>query len=201
MKRAIIGGIIFIFMTGCGKVVKQEITYPHYDAIPTSVTSIKKKESKKVRETTYKKKTVDKTTKIKKGITTSIREKNSLENKWLELKKQYPEGMSWTEENVYEWQGGIWKKGYGCAAFAFLLSDALYGKKKAEKRFDFNHIEVGDVIRILEDTHFVVVLEVHKNHLVVAEGNYNGKVHWGRKIMRADIGKEKDYILKRKDKS
>lgn len=38
----------------------------------------------------------------------------------MALKDDYPEGMRWTNDNFYEWKGGIYYGGYGCAGFAFL---------------------------------------------------------------------------------
>lgn len=33
----------------------------------------------------------------------------------MALKKKYPEGKKWTNDNYYEWKGGIYRGGYGCA--------------------------------------------------------------------------------------
>ncbi len=203
MKRLIVFICLILLLTGCKRVQEVEVSNHVFDAVPTSVvnSSEKKRQTTEVRKTgkgnTKKRTTTTKKTSLEKEKTITTKAKSSKEQKLLALKRKYPEGMSWTEEKEYAWHGGIWKRGFGCAAFAFLLSDALYGEKAAKKSVDFVHIEVGDVIRIVEDTHFVVVLEVHKNEIVVAEGNYDGKVHWGRKIKRTEIGKEKDYILKR----
>ena len=47
-------------------------------------------------------------------------------------------------------------------------------------------IHVGDGVRVMNDCHSVVVLEVSGTNVVVAEGNFNSSVHWGRVIDLAD---------------
>lgn len=112
-------------------------------------------------------------------------------------KQAYPEGKKWTNAKCYVWKGGIFDRGYGCAAFAFAMSDAAFGKLPARMHKVFSRIKVGDLIRLYDDTHFVVVLKVSKNEVTVAEGNYNNSIHWGRKISRSKIKKEGDYVLTR----
>ena len=48
-------------------------------------------------------------------------------------KDEYPEGMKWTNANSYQWKGGIYSKGAGCAGFTFMLSDACFDTLKAKK--------------------------------------------------------------------
>ena len=43
-------------------------------------------------------------------------------------KADFPDGMPWTNDDYYDWNGGIFGRGFGCAGFAFLLSDAAFGK-------------------------------------------------------------------------
>ncbi len=112
-------------------------------------------------------------------------------NKMIALKPQYPEGMHWTNDNYYLWQGYI--NAHGCVAFACILSDAAFGTETpfTEHR-DFNNVKVGDIIRLYNDTHSAIVLEVQGDSLIIAEGNYNKSIHWGRKIP-----KKGDYIWTR----
>ncbi len=102
-------------------------------------------------------------------------------------KAKFPEGMHWDNGNFYAWHGGIYSGGYGCAGFAFALSDAAFGNAPARMHYDPNAIKVGDIVRMNNDTHSVIVLEVNSDHVVVAEGNYNSSVHWGRKISKAEL--------------
>ncbi|MDE7170928.1 MAG: S-layer homology domain-containing protein [Oscillospiraceae bacterium] len=116
----------------------------------------------------------------------------------IALKEQYPDGTPWTNDNYYGWHGGIFSGGYGCAGFAFMLSDAAFGTLPARKltQFTFSDIRVGDILRIDNNSHSVIVLEVHDNSVVIAEGNYNRSVHWGRTLTSAQI-QAADYIITR----
>jgi hypothetical protein len=115
----------------------------------------------------------------------------------IALKEQYPEGMRWTNDNYYAWNGGIYSGGYGCYGFAFTLSDAAFGNLPARKHTDFNNIRVGDIIRINNDTHAVIVLSVDGTGIIIAEGNYNSSIHWGRAFSLEQIKTVGDYILTR----
>lgn len=105
----------------------------------------------------------------------------------IALKSRYPEGTPWTNANFYEWKGGIYNGGYGCAGFAFMLSDAAFGDLPARKFTDYSQIRVGDLLRMNNDTHFVVIMEIHDDHYVLAEGNFNNSVHWGRTVTKAEV--------------
>lgn len=123
--------------------------------------------------------------------------------KMIALKKEYPEGMPWTnftpygrdsEESTYYWHGGPVKNsdnGVGCAAFVFILSDAAFGDWRARAidrgKFSFEDIRVGDILRTNGGSHFVIVLQKSEAGVVVAEGNYNKSVHWGRTISKDEV--------------
>lgn len=115
----------------------------------------------------------------------------------LAQKANFPEGMPWTNDNFYIWHGGIYSGGSGCAGFAFAMSDAAFGTAPAYEHLDYNNIKVGDILRVDNDTHSVVVLEVHPDYVIVAEGNYNGTIHWGRKIPISKLAGEGNYIMSR----
>lgn len=117
--------------------------------------------------------------------------------KIIAKKKSYPEGMKWTNDNYYGWKGGIYAGGYGCAGFAFMLSDAAFGSQKASMHKDFNNLRVGDILRMDKDTHSVIILEVKKDKIVVAEGNYNSSVHWGREISLSEVRSTGTYVMTR----
>lgn len=112
-------------------------------------------------------------------------------------KAAYPEGTKWTNDNFYAWKGGIYSGGYGCAGFAFMLSDAAFGKLPAKKLTSFSNIRVGDILRVDNDNHSVIVLEVKSSSVIVAEGNYNSSVHWGREIKLSEIKATGSYVLTR----
>lgn len=103
------------------------------------------------------------------------------------LKSQYPEGMPWTNEDGYR-SDGTHIMGFGCAAFALICSDAVFGDLPiSEEHSRFDDIRVGDMLRINNDTHSVVVLEKRANSVIVTEGNYNSSIHWGREISRQSL--------------
>lgn len=123
---------------------------------------------------------------------------NIVYNRIIAMKTQFPEGMHWTNENFYDWSAGIYSGGYGCAGFAFILSDAAFGKEpKAYIHEDYNNIRVGDILRIRNDTHSVVVLEVRPDSVIVAEGNYNSSIHWGRELEKSSLPGPGNYIMSR----
>ena len=63
------------------------------------------------------------------------------------------------------------------------MSDAAFGDVKAQIHKDYNNIKVGDILRVDHDTHSVIVLEVREDSVIVAEGNFNSSIHWGREIL------------------
>lgn len=119
-------------------------------------------------------------------------------NAMIALKSEYPEGMRWTNDNYYGWKGGIYSGGYGCAGFAFMLSDAAFGSLPARKYYEYSvsDIRVGDILRTNNDSHSVIVLQKISGGVVVAEGNYNSSIHWGRKFSDNELTKL-TYIMTR----
>lgn len=114
----------------------------------------------------------------------------------ISLQSSYPEGTAWSNDNYYAWKGGIYSGGYGCAGFAFMLSDAAFGTARARVYYDASAVQVGDIVRMEQDTHSVIILEVRSDSVIVAEGNYNYSVHWGREISRSELSGA-DYFMTR----
>lgn len=99
-------------------------------------------------------------------------------NAIMALKSEYPEGMTWTNDNTY--------KGYGgCAAFGAICADAAFGTTQGTIVNGYEGARVGDRIRY--NGHTVVVLEDAGDHYVVAEGNNNGKIRWERNLMKSSL--------------
>ena len=96
----------------------------------------------------------------------------------IALQGTYPEGTEWTNDNYYAWNGGIYSGGYGCAGFAFLLSDAAFGCLPARIHTDTTNIRVGDIVRINNDSHSVMVLRIEGDIMYTAEGNFNKSIRW-----------------------
>lgn len=109
----------------------------------------------------------------------------------------FPEGMHWTNDNYYGWKGGTYIGGFGCAGFAFAVSDAAFGDVPARIHRDYSNMRVGDILRVDNDTHSVIILEVRENSVIVAEGNYNSSIHWGREIPKERLIDPSSYIMTR----
>ena len=117
-------------------------------------------------------------------------------NAIIGLKSKYPEGTPWTNANSYSWgysvaigmgYGGY--NGSGCVAFAMIASDAAFGDIPAYKFEDKSKIRVGDIIRINNDTHSVIVIKDNGgSKYTIAEGNYNSSVNYGRIIDLSKTG-------------
>ena len=124
----------------------------------------------------------------------------SLYSAMIAMKAQYPEGMPWTNANEYVWYAipNTIYTGGGCVAFAFILSDAAFGDLPAREisPVRFEDVRVGDILRMENDTHSVIVLEKHENSVIIAEGNYNSSIHWGRELSREAV-ESADYMYTR----
>lgn len=114
---------------------------------------------------------------------------------------KYPEGMYWTNANGYAWKGGIFTMGFGCAGFAFHLSDAAFDNCPARIIRNCSNLKrdlrVGDIPRINGDTHSVIIIEKTDTGVVFAEGNYNSSIHWGRTMTYGELQSVIDYYITR----
>lgn len=183
------------------------------EAKKTSSTITTKATTKKTTTTTTKKTTTKATTKkttTTTKVTTTVKStltEKEVYNKMIALKSKYPNGTPWGNDKCYVWNGNknkdIKERGCGCAGFAFTLSDAAFGTKAATKHTDVSKIRVGDILRLYNDTHSVIVLEVTSTGVTVAEGNmtivgvFENAVYWGRKISNDELKSSVDYILTR----
>ena len=113
------------------------------------------------------------------------------------LKEKYFEGRHWTNDDSYI-AYSIYQGGYGCEAFALICSDTVFGSLPISANHkDFAAIRAGDMVRTDNDTHTVVVLEKKGDSIVVAEGNYNESIHWGREISRQELERGNFYVRTR----
>ena len=120
----------------------------------------------------------------------------------LAFQEDYPEGTEFTNDDYYQWNGGIYRGGYGCAAFCFMLSDACFGANTTDfitpvTDFDLEELRPGDIIRVDYNTHSVTVVNHTKDGVIIAEANYNKSVHWGRKLTYKEINKTGSNIMSR----
>ena len=127
--------------------------------------------------------------------------------KMIAMKEEYPEGRHWTNNDSYvlyytDPESGYETSyyGYGCVGFAFIVSSAAFGELPLRTleagEFTYDQLRVGDMPRINHDTHTVIILEKYDDHVVIAEGNYNSSVHWGRTLTREQVMKA-DYVWTR----
>lgn len=103
------------------------------------------------------------------------------------LKEKYPEGTRWENDRFYPWTAGLYSGGYGCVAFAFEVSDICFGKLPARFYYNLDEVRVGDILRINNDTHSVVVLKVEGDTITITEGSFNSSVHWGRTFKKSEL--------------
>lgn len=119
----------------------------------------------------------------------------------ISFKDKYPEGTICTDaENRYISEKvfpNVKFTGFGCVAFALELSDAAFGDLPGRYSFDYDNVRVGDIIRLDNDKHSAIVLAVNNDTVTIAEGNYNGTVHWERTLNRADAVNDWNYIITR----
>ncbi len=131
----------------------------------------------------------------------SIPTEQSVYETLISFKKTYPEKTPFTNEanhyTSYKVIPNVEYRGDGCVAFAFELSDAAFGDFPGRYSFDFANVKVGDIIRLNENKHSVIVLKVEGDTVTIAEGNYNSSVHWERTLKLSDAVKEWNYIITR----
>lgn len=120
----------------------------------------------------------------------------------LATKSEYPEGMEWTNFKpygkdgtlgaAYWFRGGAIKGargGVGCMGIGLKWSDGAFGDIPASVYdagdFTYDDIKVGDILRM--GGHAVIVLWKAEGGVIVAEGNYNGSIHWNRAISQPEV--------------
>ena len=102
---------------------------------------------------------------------------------------------------------GGWRQPYDpnasgwSAEFAAWMSNAAFGDSliaaPERKHSDFDAIRVGDIVRINNDTHSVVVLMITESHITTVEGDVDSQVQWGRAYSVSEFRGIFDYALTR----
>lgn len=111
-------------------------------------------------------------------------------NKIIALKSQYPEGMTWTNDNVYETPGMTYR---GCAAFGAICAETAFGTPSGKRIDSYENARVGDRIRF--EGHTVVVLQNAGDHFVVVDGNNNGEIHWEWNLKKSSLAQyDVEYV-------
>lgn len=123
----------------------------------------------------------------------------------IALKSQFPEGMHYTNADMYMGLGiiynrpgypnGVRMRGYGCAGFALRLSDEVWGSQPLYEVNDMASLKVGDIVRVSSASggHSFVILENYEDRFIIAEANYNSSVHWGRTILKSELRNTYEY--------
>lgn len=112
----------------------------------------------------------------------------------MQLKEEYPDGTEW--DNSRQYISGK-RYGYGCAAFVFLVQERLYGtpvRPSMTTELNMSELRAGDHLRVRNNTHSVIVLANYGDSIAVAEGNYNGKVRWGRVMTESELREQFVYM-------
>ena len=90
-----------------------------------------------------------------------------------------------------------------CLGFAGMISDFLYGEDAGiEVAYDFDEIEVGDHIRLIQYEHSITVIEKGYDYIKVVECNQNYEdclIEWDRTITRDELLTYVYEIIKRCD--
>ncbi len=122
--------------------------------------------------------------------------------KILSLQADYPDQQLWSKDIYYAWRGGIYEGGKGGMAFLFMASDAIFGDLPARmvQPVDYGALRPGDLLRVKNNTHSVMVVEVLENHITVVEVSTdrkgNSRIYWGRTLSKSAV-LEGDYVLAR----
>jgi hypothetical protein len=119
----------------------------------------------------------------------------------MSYQSEYPTRTPWTNANSYTWKGGSYSTGHGCAGFAFMLSDYVFGDIPARYHTDYDSIKVGDIVTIennMGGDHMVIITHIDGDVYTFAEGNFNDTVNWGRTRTLAQLKAYPVEILTRR---
>ena len=78
-----------------------------------------------------------------------------------------------------------------------MLSDAAFGDNPARKHYDFDNLKIGDILRMNNDGHSVVIICLSDTNVTLVEGNFNSSVHWGRNFPLDEIRSKLTYVITR----
>ena len=103
-----------------------------------------------------------------------------------EYEALYPDGTTWGQERTYS--SKTFGYGAACDAWAYMISDALWGEATYTKHNDLTQVKPGDIVYLYNQErhsgHWIVVMETGTEpytstpYMVTCEGNVNGKVSW-----------------------
>ena len=108
----------------------------------------------------------------------------------MAMQEKWPDGSHWDSSSHYKDKSGY--EEYGCFGFAIMLQEAafpgLYGPYRYGAPSSLAQVHVGDMLSYGGyDGHTVIVIEVREDCVVVAEGNMDNGVRWGRTMTAAQV--------------
>lgn len=92
------------------------------------------------------------------------------------FKLEYPQGTRWTNDNSY--RSSKLGTGYGCAGWAFMISDAIFGSQ-SKYTITRDELRPGDYFHT--GSHFGVIMSVENGYYITTEGNFNSSIYWDYK--------------------
>lgn len=123
--------------------------------------------------------------------------------------EKIPTGTPWDYDNPYGINGYLGRgyiskdgssAGSSCVAFSLILSDAAFGDLPSTKytSIKFEDIRVGDILRLYDNYHSVIVTETGNDYIIVAEGNVqDGIVRWGYVMSKDEVMDNFTYLQTR----
>ena len=119
----------------------------------------------------------------------------------MQIKAEYPHGTPWGDDKTWESENYCIKLSNGTihyaafsgwAAFTQMCQDRIFGNYSengltVRHHTDFDAIKVGDEVAEYGGSHFVIVVEKKADSIIVAEGNFNDEVRWGREVSRSEF--------------
>lgn len=117
------------------------------------------------------------------------------------MMSRYPSGSAWGDSSSYDARiDGKRETLTACDGFAYLLSDAAFKDLPVQYHGDLDRVRAGDMVTYRtgrRTLHTVIVLEVRRSSLVVAEGNNNGRVVWNRVLTKASLKTSLEHVKTR----
>ncbi len=131
---------------------------------------------------------VDETTADEPAAAASLPTEEVVHERLMAMQEQWPDGTHWDGSSYYVDKSGY--REYGCFGFAIMLQEAafpdLYGPYRRSAPIQFEDVCVGDMLST--PGHTAIVVEAHEDYVVMAEGNMDNGVRWGRTVTAADMG-------------
>ena len=106
--------------------------------------------------------------------------------------KLYPDGTTWGQERYHF--SPIFGGGYACDAWAYMISDALWGEARYTTHHDLEQTKIGDIVYLYDAAtrsgHWTVVtgrgstfagIGLEYDYFETCAGNENGMVTWDGK--------------------